>query len=238
VSALLWVGAGLALAGASSLLLGLLGLARDRPWMGLPWASTGVGARPPAAAVVQAVARGPAVDAPLTRRPCLGWELTVWASWTQGGEAHEVLAERRVGGRITLDDGSGPLPLALDRLPEGAPVSGLGAVAERSRGLGELGAITARGVEFGEGLRLHPGKGLLGKAERYRVEERLLLADDLLLVHVGPAPKGGGQVLGLRAGPRAAATLRGRRQVLAAQVGGGAALLMGLLALVVGAVGA
>jgi tRNA modification GTPase len=50
VSALLWVGAGLALAGASSLLLGLLGLARDRPWMGLPWASTGVGARPPAAA--------------------------------------------------------------------------------------------------------------------------------------------------------------------------------------------
>ena len=227
-----WSGAALALLGLSSLGLGLLGQWRDRPWMSAPWASTGVGARPPAAAIVRAVARGPTIAAPLTRRPCLGWEITVWASWSQAGQVHEAFAERRAGGHLVLDDGAGPLPLALDRLPAGVELSGLGALEVRSRGLGELGAITVKGVDFGDGLRLHPAKGLLGKADRYRVEERLLEPDTDVLLQVAPGPRGG-QVLGVRAGARAHATLRGRTQVLAAQIGGAALVAMGLLTVLV-----
>lgn len=236
MSGLLLLAGALGVAGASGLALGVLGALRDRPWMALPLASSGVGARPPRAALVRAQARGPAAAAPLSRRPCLGWELRVYGRWEREGQWSEALAERRTGGRFVVDDGSGPLPVALDRLPEGAELSGLGALVEQSRGLGELGAITARGVEFCDGLRLHPGRGLLGKAERYRVEERLIEADQALVLHVAPGERGG-VLRGLRVGARAEATLRGRRQVIWSQVAGGALCLMAALAAGVAALG-
>lgn len=236
MTGLLWLAAALGLLGLSAIVLGVLGALRDRPWMALPMASSGVGARPPRDALVAALARGPAIAAPMSRRPCLGWELRVYGRWEREGKWSEALAERRVGGRFVVDDGSGPLPLSLDRLAEGGELSGLGGLVEQSRGLGELGAITARGVEFSDGLRLHPARGLLGKAERYRVEERLLDVDQPLLIRVVPGERGP-VLAGLRVGERVAATLRGRRQVLWSQVGGGALCLMAALAAGVAALG-
>ena len=221
---------GLWTSGLIVVVLGMAGYLRLGHWGTSAEARTGGATRHGRAVLVGAQARGPAMQAPLSGASTLGWRLSIEA-WVEG--EGWVPAGLQAAGRLILDDGSGPLPLAFDRLPDGVQVEGLPLGGAEERGLDQLGAITALGIQFRPGLRLQVSPGLLGKAERWRVREELLQEGQAVLL----AFNAEGQVRGVRVGPLVWRTLHARKRWLWVRVAGFTLLAMALFASIVQAAG-
>lgn len=210
--------------------VGMAGYLRLGHWGTSAEARTGGATRHGRTVLVGAQARGPTMEAPLSGTPTLGWLLSMDA-WVEG--EGWIPAGRQGAGRLILDDGTGPLPFALDRLAEHVRVEGLQSGNTEERGLDQLGAITALGIQFRPGLRLQVHPRLLGKAERWRVQEALLIEGQAVLL----AFDAEGQVQGVQVGPLVWRTLHARKWWLWVRVAGFTLLAMALFASIVQALG-